>query len=311
MYQAVPHIRERETPSAISVALIALCRGLVIAAGLLALLLVPSLTHAVEGPQIRATGGLTSRADFDNAQGSFRASRWGVDVSWQWFYLEYDHTTYHWRDYTRMGFSRGYKPWNNLDFVRMGARLNGDINEDGLGWFWDGGLVMGWEEELRKSFGLAGTGGLSYQFTPELSGKLGVWGMAHPALFRILPAASLDWNFPEEPGPSFTLGFPETMLRYRTEEGLTFRAGAKADMGERATRLADDSHVYRKGYITTRGVTGGLYLDATPVDGLIATFGLEYDMERKYEIRSNNGNRKQTLDVEDTPSLHFSLGYRF
>ncbi len=312
MYQAAPASWERNDPtSPLVAALVALCRGLVIAAGLLALLLVPSLTHAFDGPQIHATGGLSSRADFDNAAGSYRSSRWGVNASWQWFYLDYDHTEYHWRDYTRMRFSRGHKPWNNLDFVRMGARLNGDLNEDGLGWFWDGGLVMGWEDEVSRSFGLAGTGGLSYQFSPELSGKLGVWGMAHPALFRLLPAASLDWNAPEEQGLSFTLGFPETMLRYRTETGLTLRAGAKADMGERTYRLADDSSVYRKGYVSTRGVTGGVYLDASPVDGLTATIGLEYDMERKYEIRSDSGSRKQTLDVENAPAVHFSLGYRF
>ena len=308
MYRVVssPRIQERITS-----ALVALGRSLVIAAGLMALLLVPSLTHAADEPTIRATGGFSSRADFTNDAGNFRTSRWGVDAGWKGLYLEYDHTEYHWREYTRMRFSDGHKPWNELNFLRVGARLSGDLNENGLGWFWDGGLVMGWEDEMGSSFGLAGTGGLSYQFSSEFSGKVGVWGMAHPALLGIMPMARLDWNAPEEPGPSFSLGFPETMLRFRTEDGLTFRAGAKADMGERSHRLADDSHVYRKGYITTKGVTAGAYVDVSPVDGLTASFGLEYDIEREYEIRSSSGNRKQALDVENSPSLHFGVGYRF
>jgi|GEM_PF-1427865 len=313
MYQGAPiHSRTEEIQtSRLYTTVAALFRGVCIALGILVLLLLPTWSHAEGGPEIRGKVSTGARADFDGRDGSYKSRTYGIDVRYQWFYLDYEHTEYSWKDYRRTDFSRGNKPWGSMDFLRMGARLNGELNEDGLGWFWDGGLVMGWEEEIRRSFGLAGSGGLTYQFTPELSGKIGVWGMAHPAVFRLLPVASLDWNTPEDPGLSLSLGFPETMVRYRLEEGFTLRAGAKADMGERSYRLADDSHVYRKGYITTQGVTAGVYLDAHPVDGLTATFGVEYDMERKYEIRSNNGNRKETIDVENTPSLQFSLGYRF
>lgn len=304
-----PH-RHSPRATALREALAGILQGLFIAAAILALFLMPSLSFADDTPQIRARGSMASRTDFKD-DGSYKAETYGVDVSWKWFYLGYDHTNYHWKDYSRMQFSRGHKPWKNLDFLRAGLRVDGQFEDiENFGWFWDGGLVMGWEEELRRSFGIAGSGGLTYQFSPELTGKVGVWGMVHPALVRFLPVASLDWTPGQAPGFSATFGFPETMFRYNMDR-MVLRAGAKADLGDRSYRLADESYVYRKGYISSTGLTTGVYVDFLPVEGLTATVGLEYDMERKYEIRSNNGNRKQTLDVENTPSLQFSLGYRF
>ena len=308
------HTQTESQPTTLCKAAGTFLQGLFIAVGILALLLLPSLSSAADspdGPYVRAKGGIAARSDFKD-DGSYKSETAGFDAGWKWFYLEYTHTSYHWKDYKGMRFSRGHKPWRDLDLIKLGGRVDGQIDGvDRLGWFWDGGLTMGWEDEMRSSFGLAGSGGVTYQFTPELTGKVGIWAMVHPALIRFLPVASLDWNKAGDPGASATLGFPETMFRYRMEQGVTFRAGAKADLGDDTYRLADDSHVYRKGYISSTGLTTGAYVDISPLPGLTATVGLEYDIERKYEIRSNNGNKKQTLDVENTPSLQFSLGYRF
>jgi hypothetical protein len=288
----------------------AVVQGLLIALGLLTLLLLPSLGHGAE-PWVRAQAGTGMRTDIDGDKGSLRSETYGLDGGFDPFYFQYRHTNVHWRDTAGSRFSHGEKGWGSLDFARVGARMDGRFETENLGWFADLAVAAGWEEQLRQAFGLIGSGGLSYQFSPELSGRIGVWGMANPGLTRFLPIASLDWNTPEDFGPSLSLGFPETMFRYRVEESLTLRAGATADLGEQTYRLADDSHVYRKGYMTTTGVTAGVYLDVAPVAGLTATAGLVYDMKREYEIRSNSGKHVRTIAVENTPSVQFSLGFRF
>jgi hypothetical protein len=154
--------------------------------------------------------------------------------------------------------------------------------------------------------------------SPHSQVKIGAkagWVLIHPAMYRLLPAVA----GPELPDrkaaagldPDATIGFPKTMIRCRLGQDVTLRAGASVDLGECSSRPAKDSHMYRKGAISTTGVTVGAYLDISPVQGLTATLGLEYDMKRRYEIRSDSGNKKEIIRVGNTPALQLGLGYRF
>ena len=79
----------------------------------------------------------------------------------------------------------------------------------------------------------------------------------------------------------------------------------------RVYKLAGDSTVVRDGFVETRTISAGLYLDLTPVKGLNVSLGLGHSLFREITIYSDDGDELNAYDVDPSLGGILSVSYRF
>lgn len=266
---------------------------------------------SAQGPdtlKIDANTQAYARGDVDDRNGKYSVSRTNVTARYRWFTLSYRYSHYDWSHPRRLPFGNGDDPWESFHRIALDGRTSDFITED-LEWFGGATVVSSFEDEVSRSFSLIGRAGLRYAITPDLrvsAGAAGFLSYAHP---MILPLVGIEWRNEEDYGFSATLGYPSTALRYRFNDLVRLRA--TNTWSRDLTRLANDSNVRRKGYVEESAYTAGAYLDLTPLAGLVATVGVEYQYDRRMSIYNKSGHRKGKYDVDDAFGGIFSLGYSF
>lgn len=274
----------------------------------LVLLLSAPATHAADNDfDVTVTGRAIGEADVDGG-GAVSVTETGANLRYRWFSIDYLNRSYDWSDTAGHSLSRGSDPWEQLHLLRLRADIAEQLGFGGLGWFAGAGLTAGWEEEMDDAWGVSGTAGLTWAVGGvRLRG--GVAASLHPVGTQLMPLAAADWGNQRDMGFSATVGIPETMLRYRTSDLLSFRAGGRLQ-GD-TYRLANDSPVEREGYMKSSSLTLGGYIDLTPLDDLTLTLGAEYLTRREMTVYDNDGDKKDTYDVDDAPALFLRLHYGF
>lgn len=253
------------------------------------------------------TGRSVGEADVDDG-GSVSVTEAGASLRYRWFGIDYLNRRYDWSDTASLPFGNGSDPWEQLHMLRLRADISDQLGFGGLGWFAGAGLTAGWEEEMDDAWGISGSAGLSWA-VGDVRLRGGVAASLHPVGTRLLPVAAADWGNQRDMGFSATVGIPETMLRYRTSDMFSFRAGGRMD-GD-TYRLADDSPVQREGYMKTSSLTLGGYIDITPLDDLTLTVGAEYLTRREMTMYDSDGDERRTYDLDDAPALFLRLRYGF
>lgn len=259
------------------------------------------------GFDVEATLRSIGEADYEKG-GSASVLESGAGLRYRWFALEYVNRQYDWNDTRDLPFGNGNTPWDNLHALRLRGDVSGAFGESGLGWFLGGALAAGWEEEMDDAWGVTGTAGLAYSLGGiSLRGGVAAW--AHPTGMRLIPIAAADWGNQRDMGFSATVGLPETMLRYRTSDMLSFRAGGHVD-GE-TYRLSNESSVEREGYMRNTALTFGTYVDFTPMRDLTLTLGAEYVTHSEMTIYDKDGDARDSYDVDDAPAFMLRMRYAF
>ena len=274
----------------------------------LALMLAAPAAHAADNDfSAIITGRTIGEADMDDG-GSVAVTEAGASLRYRWFGIDYLNRRYDWSDTASLPFGNGSDPWEQLHMLRLRADIAEQLGFGGLGWFAGAGLTAGWEEEMDDAWGLSGSAGLTWAVGGvRLRG--GVAASAHPVGTRLLPLVVADWGNQRDLGFSATVGFPETMLRYRSSDMFSFRAGGR--MEGNTYRLADDSPVQREGYMRTSSVTLGGYIDITPLEDLTLTVGAESLTRQEMRVYNSDGDEGDTYDLDDAPALFLRLSYGF
>ena len=275
---------------------------------ILGLMLAAHAAHAADNDfSATFTGRTIGEADMDDG-GSVAVTEAGASLRYRWFGIDYLNRRYDWSDTASLPFGNGSDPWEQLHMLRLRADIAEQLGFGGLGWFAGAGLTAGWEEEMDDAWGLSGSAGLTWAVGGvRLRG--GVAAYAHPVGTRLLPLVAADWGNQRDPGFSATVGFPETMLRYRSSDMFSFRAGGRVEGN--TYRLADDSPVQREGYMRTSSLTLGGYIDITPMEDLTLTVGAEYLTRQEMRVYNSDGDERNTYDLDDAPALFLRLSYGF
>ncbi|MBG3878750.1 hypothetical protein FVW20_17515 [Desulfovibrio oxamicus] len=274
----------------------------------LVLMLAASAAHAADNDfSATFTGRTIGDADMDGG-GSVAVTEAGASLRYRWFGIDYLNRSYDWSDTASLPFGSGSDPWEQLHTLRLRADIADRLGFGGLGWFAGAGLTAGWEEEMDDAWGLSGSAGLTWE-AGGVRLRGGVAAYAHPVGARLLPLIAADWGNQRDPGFSATVGFPETMLRYRSSDMFSFRAGGR--MEGKTYRLADDSPVQREGYMMTTSLTLGGYIDITPLEDLTLTVGAEYLTRQEMRVYNSGGDERNIYDLDDAPALFLRLSYGF
>ncbi len=221
---------------------------------------------------------------------SYRAERFQLS-------LGYELRDYSWDGVDRLPFGDGRAdPWDRFHRLSLGARHSGQIDGQ-WGYFLGGSLTASFEEEISGSLGGGVQAGLSYTPAPPWEMRLGAAISFHEVETSVLPLVGLSWNQQAESGPSFSLGVPQTELRYRFNPQAALSARFSFEGG--ISRLKDDSPVEREGYVEERDLRGGLYLELSPAPNIHLTLGGRYHFEREFNIYNKSGKNKRSYDVDD------------
>lgn len=260
-------------------------------------------------PFASAEAQYTGAARLSGDRGSVASSTQRVTAGLLPLTLEYDVSSFSWKDIDRLPFGdRRHNPWSTLQVLSATLDYAMDFGR-GFGVFGEAVGFAGYEDELTGSLGLNLTGGVSYALAPGLKLNLGATGLFHQVRSRPLPVLKLDWNQGAKEGFSASVGFPENTLGYRFDKAWKLRLAQTFD--DTIYRLANDSNLGPRGYLESVGVVSGLYVDWSPLPALTGTVGAQYTLRRKFNTYTPEGDKLDVFRLDNAWGGLMHLDYRF
>ncbi|MFH1137489.1 MAG: hypothetical protein V1816_15585 [Pseudomonadota bacterium] len=251
-------------------------------------------------PGMSLTSGDRGRIGFTRANASLSLKSLG---------FEYETRTYSWGEVEKIPFGNGRdKPWKTLHSVMLHDSRHGMFNSC---WgYWGGfNLSSDFEPKAREAISGSAHGGLLYSFSEQWQVSLGVSGGLDQVNFEWFPLAAVNFNDRAGSGFSFSLGIPESEIRYDLNPSLNLRM--KFSYDRRTYRLARDSTVQRSGFARIQEGLAGLALDYKPVENLVISLGPELRMLRKITIYNRRGHRVKGYGINPVPGAMVQVSYSF
>lgn len=249
------------------------------------------------------------KAGIKDSDASVSRTRYGFRASCSHFTLGYDYTRYSWDNHQDLGLTgNSLTPWDDMHYLFLTANRNILLSQE---WMLNlgGGISSAFEREMSDSFGLAARVMFFRLFESGWSAGIGLAGACHPVRSIVLPALSLGYGSPRDPGLSFRIGFPATEMRYVFTDTLALRAGA--DFNVRAYRLKNDSQVAEKGYFREQAVKLSLDAEIRPMKNMTLSMGPYFLLAREWKIYDQDKNRIGKEEFKNRPGLKTSLSWRF
>lgn len=253
--------------------------------------------------------GALGAADFSDRDGGCSVVRAKATAAYGVAALSYDLRSFDWDDAADLPLGDGVSdPWDELHSVELSA--GGDEPLEGeWGWYWLAGAGAAWEEEMDDSAFVALGLGLTRSLGPDWALRLGALATAHRIRWNLLPMGAVLWRPGAEQGASAVLGAPESSLAWRFDAEWAVRLALGWEGG--VWRLADDSPVERRGYVSMTGFKAGLYGEWTSEQGLFLRFGPELAFSRRVEIYDEDGERENAYGLDSALGGSLDLGWRF
>ncbi|SKA73727.1 hypothetical protein [Desulfobaculum bizertense] len=274
-----------------------------------------SIFGADVGPVKRPTAslsvstGLVSDAKIEGDEGKTSVASARATLRYSNFALTYNVASYGWDDEEDIPFSyRDETPWKALHSVTASYRNEMPLTEK-LTLFGSLAVSSSFEEELSDSFGGSVASGVSYAITDDWKVLGGVALTAHPIGFGVRPALGLAYRTPRSMGFSLALGTPVSSASYRFSKSFALRASASLVGG--TYRLRDDSPVREKGYVGISGLSAGLYAMWNPLPNLSVMAGPDWHFNREYTFYDDDGDEKDSYDIDDTIGATLRVNWGF
>ncbi|NCC23943.1 MAG: hypothetical protein EOM25_01895 [Deltaproteobacteria bacterium] len=259
--------------------------------------------------KIEATGGYRAKAALNGDEGEVEMTTAGVELTWKYFTLSYDHLTLGWSDTDKLPFDeRSRNPVNDLHSVGLKARYDGMFSER-LGYMLLGGVYAGFEEQTSGSLGLAGGGALTWFWNQEWQAMFGAMAVASKVNVVAFPLVGVNWNQFAQSGPSLSLGFPRTQAAWRWND--EWQARLRYAWDTLTYRLADGSPIKDGGYLETKTMSLGLWADYAPIEGLTVTAGPEFLFQRKLVVYKNDGTTHDRHRLDNGWGGSLNISYEF
>lgn len=239
--------------------------------------------------------GFTAQADYSDG-GAASVLTAGTSTGWEGLEIGYEVKSFAWDKVEKLPFGNKVdNPWDTLHDLSVGYHDSYMFN-DTWGILGGGQLGMAFEKEVDSSlYGMA-YAGIIYALNREWSFSLGGGVEVNHVEVSFLPLAGINFRQAEQEGFSFSLGVPETEVRYRFNEMLAVKAAADYEGG--LYRLADDSTVSKEGYASMEGAKAGLYVDFSPLENVSLVAGPEVSFMRSTTIYDNDGDKIDDHDQD-------------
>ena len=263
---------------------------------------------------IKATGSGIAPADVEHG-GDVAIANGGVDLSYRlpWIKAEFGYTAsnYFWGDVGALPFGNGQDdPWNTLHRLRLSFEHSKQLSRD-WGYLVSATGTAGFEKEMDGSFGGAFRAGGSYRIIDELRLLFGAAVFVNEINTRVFPVVVFNYHDIDEQGQGFygTVGFPFANVGYSFSRDLKLSASIGQD--SKTYRLADDSDVQEKGYITNEGIVTKLTLDWSPVKNLTVSVGPDFSFNRNLKIYNEHGDKQDNYSVDPAFGGTAAISYKF
>ena len=286
-------------------------------------------------PVLKARGGYLSSADVDESgnDGAVELFFSEMAVSWPLDFTEssklefnflggIDH--FEWENPQRLNFSDGREPWDNLYSADFSFTYNHAWNNQ---WhsFLGGGIGSGWEKEIEDSFSYRGFLGTTYRWKQNWQATLGV-GLGRgpeksatgpirgPEGTSLGPFASVSWNKDRrelfQPGLCVLIEWPpKGEVCYVINQSWAVHWGF--GYFGRIYRLADNNDLSPSGLLAASFLKTDISVDFQPVTSLIITLGVFGALDNKWEIQDDDGNSLQTVYLDNSLGVEFSVSCKF
>ncbi len=243
------------------------------------------------------------RADPDQARPAFSYREYTADLEWYVVLLGIDHRAYRWRGGVEA------EPWGSLTRLSPGLQYYRTFNDAWGVWalFY---AMAGFEDDITSR---------SWTYNPKLIGLhrrteplifyLGAGALYHPVDPVYYPILGLAWNPDAETGWSGSIGFPDTIIRYRFSERWALKTDFHWKI--RTYRLADDNAIAPRGYVRTEDLAPGAHLAFYPREHLTLTAGVRRRLGRSLTLYDRDERELQSTDVDSVWSAVLSLGCSF
>lgn len=248
--------------------------------------------------RLRVMGDYTSDADVGDGDGSVALTAERLTLDWKFLSLSYTQTQFHWDDVSSLSFGNGVDdPWERLHRLRLGSDFRGDINDQ---WFYHTGLALtsSFEKEMDDSYGGVVRGGVGYKWSDEITIMGGLAVSTNSLKTRFMPNIAVAFDGVNDNGVGWKgrVGLPSIEMGYHFNRESALRWSLGND-GQTA-RLANDSAVAQKGYVSMAGWQTGLYYDWKPTDSLSLSIGPEYVFGRSMTIYNETADKMFDEDVD-------------
>ncbi|GAB6178470.1 hypothetical protein JCM16814_33610 [Desulfobaculum senezii] len=245
---------------------------------------------------VEAFGGVIGAGDVEDTDGDVSVTSAGVVLQYGNFGLKYNGASYDWGNVDDLPFGSGDEdPWDALHSLSLTYR-HVAYREGEVTWMVSGSLLSGFEEEMDSSVSAGLSTIVRYAFDDDWSAGIGAAVQVEPIGIRAFPGLVVLYRSARQEGLSAMLGMPTSTVAYRFSPQWAVKA--QASMSGGLYRLADDSSVREKGYVRVSGVASGLYAEWTPTPRVRVTAGPEYHFGRGYTFYDDDGDEKDTYDVD-------------
>ncbi len=241
-------------------------------------------------------------SEFKNSNLEVSKNIYTLSASNQYFTAIYKHTDY--------DFSNGYDYIDSTEHIYLDGRLDGNFYSS-LGYFSGLGLSMGFEDDfdISKNYGLMARAGLSYNFTQDVQGFLGVFAQHNRVEDTFLPIIGIKIGNESDRGWSGALAYPYTKLTYRFNP--MFAVDGTLITVKDLTHLSDNSKIQKEGFIFEESYALGIKATLTPIKALNLSAGINYMFDSEYTIYNKDENEIASYETDSSLGFNLGLSYTF
>ena len=260
-------------------------------------------TSAYANVWFNASASHNSDADLSGAKGDVSISTYNFAGGNDFVTVGYKRTDY--------DFSSSANDWYDaLNYLYVDLRKDFPINTT-LGVFGGLTLASGFEDDfhLQDNYAVSPRAGISYKFTPRITGFAGAYAQFNEVDNKFLPILGVKIGNDSEVGLSGSIAYPATRINYRFNK-LFALEGSFLTIKD-LYQLSDNSKLYKKGYVFEEGygVSGGVVV--TPIQGLSVRAGIQSYFDREYNYYDHGGNKQANVDVDPSVGFYTNLSYGF
>ncbi len=260
---------------------------------------------------VRGSGEFVTSADVGDGDGSVSMTTEELRLGWRMLSLSYSQTQFQWDNEGALSFGNGSDdPWERLHRIALGANYRGKINDD---WFYHSGLTLtsSFEKEMAGSYGGALRGGVGYKLNSEVTLMAGLAVMHNSLDTKVMPSLAVSYDGLDESGAGWSgrIGLPASELSYHLDTVSAFRFSFQGT--GRTARLADDSVVAERGYVSMSGWKTGLYYDWNPTKAFRLSVGPEYTFGRSIKTYNHSGDELTDDDIDAAWGGMLRMRYAF
>ncbi len=219
--------------------------------------------------------------------------QFGMDIS-----LSGNQTAYNWTNPERIFFSNGREPWDDLYSSQIGINFSYHFDKT-WSMFFGGNFGAAWEKQTDDAYQYGANIGVAYNLSDHKTFILGAAYQRLPEKNELMPIFGFSWNMKgeEKSGWSFSIGVPQTEIRYSFNEMFDISCNLSGNRG--TYRLDEENKVSPSGLLEIKEFGTGIVADIYFSESVKLSGGVTYYFDREWNLQDKNGNTIRKIDIEN------------